>query len=845
MTDPRILRIQQEAEAKAHDIRQKNGDVSKYNISEILEEVKNNLEEIGIDYSLIIKIQDDMETHLRKPAKKNNTRDIKSKQTKQKNSIQKNNKEKDARNIVKNEAVLARSPFRFVALSERVATPEISDLTLDLPVEGGFSGCLHVTWAVETPLLIGDEVTEQVVGKPGETVEVAVPLRLGSNGPVVIPGASLRGMIRAATEIVAHGRLAQIDGHLRFGLRDFTHPRTKPENEADAPLAAKNIKAGWLRRNEAGGSVTYTITPCDWGAVMVHDLPVSLTSEADRHERWAEWLSMSVADRYQALKHPNDPSGMVSGQRNEKVIDFSKAPEWSFKCVDQNRAPKLYERVLSENGRSGHFVFSNKSPGRIDVQRLRDIDAERKKNKRGKSGQPKEREYVFFGEKAPEKFDVRPEDWAQFERINTKPAKNKRVPDGSWASLAPSLNNGGRVPVFYVERQGGIELGLTRFFKIAHDHDVGTIRDRTSSHERPRLDEEERLQLDLVESLFGYVYEPKDILSSANGRTRPEHIARRGRVSFGMAYLKTDTPAEIWPESSGPRKKPPIETVQGAPRASFAPFYLSGMIKDYSSPLSKLAGRKRYIPQTPADQKAKSKSDLEKRLKHEKEKQKNISKEVISHLRFLVPKQDGEDLIFTSDIRLHNVTAVEVGALLWVLTHGGDPDKPYRHMIGRAKPFGAGQLRVKALALTLKGHDAGADEMLMPPASWELSSGSREGWTGDGGQSMAPFLRAFDAHMTTFLGEALGANTVIKEFLAASDPKIGSALAGAGRMNYPALTDFNALRKVSKLSTGRDGGPTRPERFLGMDLAVDKMVMDKGTPKPQPIRLPYKETIRP
>ncbi|MEN2976326.1 TIGR03986 family CRISPR-associated RAMP protein (plasmid) [Tistrella bauzanensis] len=841
MTDPRIQRIEDEAKAEARDIYRNNGNISSDDLDGILERTGDKIRKIGIDDDIIFKKLDEMESYLPNLTKRDVRRDVKIPQVKQGTGALKGKKEKEARDITGDEALLARSPFRFVALNERVATPEISDLTLDLPVEGGFSGCLRVTWAVETPLLIGDEVTEQVVGKPGETVEVAVPLRLGSNGPAVIPGASLRGMIRAATEIVAHSRLAQIDGHLRFGLRDFTHPRTKPENEADAPLAAKNIKAGWLRRNDAGGSVTYTITPCDWGAVMVHDLPVSLTSEADRHERWAEWLSMSVADRYQALKLPNDPSGMVSGQRNGKVIDFSKAPEWSFKCVDQDRAPKLYERVLNETGRSGHFIFSNKSPAKIDVQKLRDIDNERQKKKRGRPGQPKEREYVFFGEKALEKFDVRQEDWAQFERINTKPAKNKRVPDGSWASLAPSLNNGGRVPVFYVERQGGIELGLTRFFKIAHDHDVGTIRDRTSSHERPRLDEEERLQLDLVESLFGYVYEPKDILSSANGRTRPEHIARRGRVSFGMAYLQPGMPAEIWPSL----KSDPIETVQGAPRASFAPFYLSGTIKDYSSPLSKLAGRKRYIPQTPADQKAKSKSALEKRLRHEKKKQKNISKEVISHLRFLVPKTDGEDLIFTSDIRLHNVTAVEVGALLWVLTHGGDPEKPYRHMIGRAKPFGAGQLRVKALALTLKGHDAGADEMLMPPASWELSSGSREGWTGEGGQSMAPFLRAFDAHMTTFLGEALGANTVIKEFLAASDPEIGVALAGAGRMNYPDLKDFNALRKASKLSTGKDGGPTWPERFLGMDLAVDEMVMDKATPKPRPIRLPYKETTKP
>ena len=397
---------------------------------------------------------------------------------------------------------------------------------------------------------------------------------------------------------------------------------------------------------------------------MVHDLPVNLKKDADEIERWAEWLGMPVAERYRALRYPNHQrSNMVEGDKNEAIIDFSKTPKWSFELKSNSKIPKLYKIARVNNGVSGCFVFSNEAPSKIKVQKLREIDAERKKNKRGRPGQPKEREYVFFGEKALEKFDVRPEDWAQFERINTKPAKNKRVPDGSWASLAPSLNNGGRVPVFYVERQGGIELGLTRFFKIAHEHDVGTIRDRTSRHERLRLDEGERLQPDLVESLFGYVYEPKEILSNPNGRTRPGDIARRGRVSFGTAYLRPDTPAEIWPSL----EFDPIKTVQSAPRASFAPFYLSGTIKDYSSPRCTLAGRKRYIPQTRVDQKSKveAKAKLEERLENQITRLENpgntrdssrktkVSEEIKSRLRFLVPKTDGEDLIFTSEIRLH------------------------------------------------------------------------------------------------------------------------------------------------------------------------------------------------
>ena len=47
---------------------------------------------------------------------------------------------------------------------------------------------------------------------------------------------------------------------------------------------------------------------------------------------------------------------------------------------------------------------------------------------------------------------------------------------------------------------------------------------------------------------------------------------------------------------------------------------------------------------------------------------------------------------FSSRIRLHNVTAEEIGLVLYALGHGGDPKKPYRHQIGRAKPYGAGEV---------------------------------------------------------------------------------------------------------------------------------------------------------
>lgn len=67
-------------------------------------------------------------------------------------------------------------------------------------------------------------------------------------------------------------------------------------------------------------------------------------------------------------------------------------------------------------------------------------------------------------------------------------------------------------------------------------------------------------------------------------------------------------------------------------------------------------------------------------------------------LRFLKPGKT-----FASEIRFHNVTPVELGALVWTVTLGqqGGPDRGYRHMLGRAKAHGFGQVRATITGATV------------------------------------------------------------------------------------------------------------------------------------------------
>jgi CRISPR/Cas system CSM-associated protein Csm3 (group 7 of RAMP superfamily) len=97
-----------------------------------------------------------------------------------------------------------------------VLPPESGPVALDEPLPNGFCATITVDWIAETPLLVGGAAAPK---KKGEIVE---PLTIG--GRYELPGATLRGLLRNAVEIVAHGKMTQGNWHYRFGARDFVHP---------------------------------------------------------------------------------------------------------------------------------------------------------------------------------------------------------------------------------------------------------------------------------------------------------------------------------------------------------------------------------------------------------------------------------------------------------------------------------------------------------------------------------------------------------------------------------------------------------------------------------------------
>jgi CRISPR-associated protein (TIGR03986 family) len=660
------------------------------------------------------------------------------------------------------EVNLHKSPYRFVSIPEGVVPAPLGVQPADIanPLANGLSGGIEVEWAVETPLLIG-------VDNNG----VDTPMMLGND--YVIPGATLRGMTRSAMEIICRARLTQVNAHHKYPLRDFVHSRYKDRTNTN------DIRAGWLERADIKDRTKgYTLTPCRYSPIKIRDLPSVVLPRAvggmvtgNQH---LAWLRAELGQKYAN-------AGMVgrSGTFQFGSTEFVFVPK-----------PNSNEVVPGfGQGDDGVLVFAGPSPA-LTTTTGAQLDAEDQLLE-PRPGQKKKREYVFFDLDDAKPLPVRTTTFERFELMNTVPSRHKRQPVGSYAVLAPTLESGRRIPVFYtgdlVGDQSTLEIGLTKLFKISHDYSVGAKLGKETGHQPNPTDP------DMVEALFGHVFEQGD-LGLAVGTAPPREAARKGRIGFGFATLTN-------PQDATTRDST-LSAVMMGPRASFAPFYLKGTYKDWSDPDSRLAGRKRYFPRF-ADRAAQTNSarDIAASLRAVPG-----TDATSSRLTFLRPNKPNTDLVFCSTIRLHNVLPEEVGALLWVLTHGGDPAKPYRHMIGRAKNAGAGQTRVKSVTLKLERNDGQPVADVAAANTWETSAAGAtptEGWTAVGSQSLTPFLQAFDTFMKR---ETRAADwprvTEIQEFLGCSTPQ--AALCPPPTQSpYPALGDFAAIRKTTKHDHGR------------------------------------------
>jgi CRISPR-associated protein (TIGR03986 family) len=701
-----------------------------------------------------------------------------------------------------NRPEFVKAPYRFVPFdgAALVMAEEEALAPIHEPKADGFCAELVVQWEAEGPLLVGEDKSGAGAITPMRWQGVLD--KNGQPGGFFMPGSTLRGAIRSVAEIIGGGRiaLAHVNTNHSFGLRDFTHRAYSNSREdldgvqdSRFPLAdPSKLKAGWLRLKD---STRVPASKADeamlGGCFVIEPMPQWYRLQAEdlwRKRRPQGSAANASAFTKQKLPQKYRDCGLTVRKDGRDTIATSQtAIRFGFASPADRQVGGLV--TIDANGPvSGHLVFSGASP----------------------SG--KTYEYVFAGD-AGAPVDVEPLFWERFVKSHAQAVKDKLKPIGGWEQIPEMFraNPEMRLPVFYVgdlddQRAESFAFGITRLFKVPHVHSLSDVMAKSGVSDPVRevktADDQTALELDraaidMVDALFGFVYEPK---ANKDKRAKQDtgEVARKGRVAFSSAQLVKGQP-EI---------SKAVETVMMGPRSSFAPFYLAGKVKDYSAKeVPTIAGRKRYPVRThgvgPQEAFRSVKDRLEEQVRAIARMGKPPGPDVTTKLCFLLPKPGSDNLVFESRIRLFNVTKAELGLVLAAVTLGGQPER--RHAIGRAKPFGAGQVKASVTGLMIEHNLTGRVDA--PDAG--------------------AFLEAFKAHVAARLQDPArraAHAAIVSSFYATCNPQTGAQLDKAGKLDYLRLRElpqggnrdenpYVRLRDMVKpMKNAAD--PTTPARLL-------------------------------
>ena len=324
------------------------------------------------------------------------------------------------------------APYNFVPLSKKVFFPDwAGQVSHDVPFVDGISGELECELTTHTPIYVrngglwrreegrNDYQNDKEAQSFFYVKEAGEPL-------FMIPGTSLKGMLRNVVEIASFGKMCRVDD-ARYSVRDLNH-KTLYMNRM------KHVKAGWLVLSD--DKIEWEIIPCDY-ALINHDLlgKPGLKEKQDALSKYTVW-----------------------GGKLDVRFDYK---ETSTGC----RATKI-----GAGDSSGTLVFTGQ-PVRNDGGKFK-----------------KRNEFIFFEELKNKRLSILPRLREDIGFIYTNPNSGK--PYKEWDHWQSVLNGGGRVPVFYQMNGENVgSFGFTRLYRLPYTNSVKmAIKNTSSLHGETDLD---------------------------------------------------------------------------------------------------------------------------------------------------------------------------------------------------------------------------------------------------------------------------------------------------------------------------------------------------------------------
>lgn len=558
-------------------------------------------------------------------------------------------------------------PYNFIGLPEEVLNAEL------LPNRRYFNldrktGLIHCTLTTLSPLYIAGNTKGEFFhhGNPNEPV---------------IPGSSLRGMIRSIVQVITWSKMQPVTKKQMF-LRDINNRKDYMDFFGD------NIRAGFLREQPGG----YELEPCDYYKVS-HTLLLDTIPNLDD------------ALRAEVNTWPDKKNQPLQPDLVQNILNWRAGTAVQPEFIEKKRNKWLQDKVKEKffaNKLQPDWIYQNK-PAWIQVDTNGNATAFSLTRPQDAANwtqgilvltgwmDEKKHEYVFV-----KSLDTKPiidphiteivqdlesddqiSDWQKAAFKDDKPRPNSRRKKGA-------VRDG--EPVFYILKDEKVHfIGRARFFRLPYGN---------SPYELLPDPHRDSAHIDMTEAIFGFVEKDKE------GKS-PKSYAVKGRVSFSDAEYQAQDGVPLWLRDEA---FPPLFLAAPKP-ASYATYlqqpenlsardvahkheYVAAL-KKYSSADAQLRGQKFYwhhvkkthgqpVPLEFEDLKLSEGRDFEQRVK---------------------PLAVGNKFTFT--VRFESLTENELGALLWALTLPGTKHMSCAHKLGMGKAIGMGSAQIEVTKLEL------------------------------------------------------------------------------------------------------------------------------------------------
>ncbi|EJL6398633.1 TIGR03986 family CRISPR-associated RAMP protein [Vibrio navarrensis] len=259
------------------------------------------------------------------------------------------------------------APYHFVPLSKWVYMPDWAHLVShDVPFRDGISGVIEYDLSNQTPLCVGSEQIKQADGSS------LVKFARDPMGKLIIPGSSVKGMLRSVLEIAGFGKFNQFDDR-RFSFRDISSARG---NYLSNIIAKYPPQAGWLKFDVTRQQ--WFFTPCQYAKVRHAEIrnrfDIEIKNEQPAVEKYRRFpLSYSCNANISLPKGKQNNrwaeqlgNGDTNGQlvfTNKRILSKGQPADYEFSYFFFNPDERKRKWQIDQQV---HELFANHNKEQID-----------------------------------------------------------------------------------------------------------------------------------------------------------------------------------------------------------------------------------------------------------------------------------------------------------------------------------------------------------------------------------------------------------------------------------------------------------------------------------------------